>query len=369
MISLLLAISSISSSQADYDGNELKLHGNVVIEHPLGKMESEEAVLEKPAEAEQPDSFNAIHLAKTVLIELNNRGKVRCDIADFDLKTLTAGLKAKDGEKIFYTHFLQNNQPFELQSLSAKLKFQPGKDANSPLFDALSAMGSVEITYGDGFGLRAEAADYAKPVLTVFSPDGTPCLLTHAKDSVQADRIQLFPEESKIILDHPKGSFHSLGQSEETELAFKCDALTWDQKGQIVHFESAVEISEPTMGTAQANSGVATFAADELATFELSGDVLLSKTDERCATANYLIYTQNAQTVVLQAAPGQRVLFWDATKGLAISAAEVQIARDPLTQEEIIRGVGNVRMRFSSAEYALLSKLFPSHALPEAHGE
>lgn len=366
MITLLVAaLSSISSSEAAYDGNGLKLTGNVVLEHPMGKMEAEEALLDKPINTGRADeSFNEIHLLKAVHIALKERGQIFCEKANFDLTSLKGALEAKAGGKIHYTNQVEGEQPLELECLTAQLQFEPSKE-QSPILNAISALGAVEIIYGDGFRLHSEAADFKKAVLTAYSPSGKPCRLTHGKDSLEAERLQLYPQEAKIAIQHPKGTFRSLGLSENSELEFQCDELVWDHNQRIMHFNDAVVIREETLGTAASNKGSARLEEDDLSTFELEGDVRLTKSEERCGLAHRLIYAQNKHTVILTAKPGERVLFWDRTRGLAISATEVHISKDPRTQDEIVKGIGNVRFHFSSAENALLKKLFPGFILPE----
>lgn len=361
--------SSITSNEADYDGNCLKLKGNVVIEHPLGTMEANEACLEKLED--QSEMLRAIYLTESVHIQLKNRGLVHCEKAAFDLHSFEGQLEPKEGEKICYTHFLENDASLQMQSFSALLQFHSEK-AQAPILHAIKAEGAVEISYGDGFSLQAECAEFKKaevhPMITAFSPSGSPCLLQRGKDHVEAEKLQLYPEEAKIAIQHPKGHFPSLALNGQNELFFQCENLVWDQEQQILQFDEAVEIDEPSIGQIHAESGFAQY--DEqvgLSFFHLEGEVLLSKNEERCGIADYLNYSQTTSTVTLTADSDKRVLFWDKAKGLAISAHVVEIHRNPETQEEKIKGIGKVRFYFSPEENALLQKFFPHHTIPESY--
>lgn len=365
IVLLLAALSSISSDQVEYNGTGLKLSGQVIIEHPLGKMEAQEALLDKPS-GKTDESFNEIHLMNTVRIALKDHGQIVCEKADFDLTTLKGSLEAKKGEKIEYFNQLSDKQPLELHCQNAELQFETIKQS-APLLNSILALGAVEIIYGDGFHLYSEAADFSKSSLIASSPSGTPCRLSHGDDHLEADRLQLFPKESKIAIQHPKGKFRSLGLTENSSLSFECDELIWDQDQKLIHFQSKVVIDEPTVGRAEALEGNAKFVESSLSTFELLGDVLLTKGQERLARSDTLTYSDATQTVVLKANPGERVLFFDREKGLTISATEVHISKDPLTSEEKVKGVGNVRFHLSSSEAALLKKLFPGYIIPEAH--
>lgn len=93
----------------------------------------------------------------------------------------------------------------------------------------------------------------------------------------------------------------------------------------------------------------------------LKGNVYLSNKDDfdnvRCAIADEFSYRPDSQTIILRAKERQKVLFYDEEQDLSISAAEVHITKG--AKADRIRGVGNVRLTFSSTENALLKKLFP----------
>lgn len=91
----------------------------------------------------------------------------------------------------------------------------------------------------------------------------------------------------------------------------------------------------------------------------LSGNVQLKIEEDgsRCATADQFTYLPQEEKMILTSKDGKNVLFWDKEQDLSISAREVHIAR--ADQKETIKGVGNVRFAFSTAENDLLKKLFP----------
>jgi len=93
----------------------------------------------------------------------------------------------------------------------------------------------------------------------------------------------------------------------------------------------------------------------------LTGNVLLTSSEEsdevRLGVADQFTYLADEKNLVLSSEDGNKVLFWDDTQDLSISANEVHILK---TEENYaVKGVGNVRFTFSSEESALLKKLFP----------
>lgn len=79
--------------------------------------------------------------------------------------------------------------------------------------------------------------------------------------------------------------------------------------------------------------------------------------NNRCAIADHFTYLPSDKKIILSANEGNHVLFWDKEQDLSISAREVHIIHTE--KGENIKGVGNVRFAFSSAENALLKKIFP----------
>lgn len=92
---------------------------------------------------------------------------------------------------------------------------------------------------------------------------------------------------------------------------------------------------------------------------QLTDNIQLSSLQDsnRCAVADKFNFFPEEKKIILSANPGNNVLFWDREQDLSISAKEVHITRTE--KGEKIKGVGNVRFAFSSAENALLKKLFP----------
>ena len=375
MISLLLFISSVSSSEVLYDGNDLKLSGDVVIEHPLGQMHAEEALIERPDQ--QSESFDAIHLRKTVRLELKDYGKLLCEFADFDFQSLTGCLKANKGEKISYKQLVEQKLPLEMTSPLAHLLFEKGQK-QLPLLKAIRACEGVDISYADSFHLKAPAALLEKTALVAFAKEEALCSLTHGQDSLQATKVGLDPQTELLEIEKPRGYFRSFALSPGGELMIQCDHLLWNHEKKWLECNSCVEIKESSLGKASASKGCITYEGSTLKTIDLEGEVQLCKCAEpssldphpgggRFAKADHLHYQNEAQLLTLTAAPHERVLFWDEEKHLSISASEVQISKDPQTREESIKGIGNVRFHFSPAENALIAKIFPNFS--EGHAD
>jgi hypothetical protein len=95
----------------------------------------------------------------------------------------------------------------------------------------------------------------------------------------------------------------------------------------------------------------------------LKGNVRLLSNDptkELYALASRLNYAPATRTLILAADPGKKVLFLDKAQNMRISAQEVHITRDPASNEDLVKGIGNVQLTFTNDEQNLLKTFFPN---------
>lgn len=83
---------------------------------------------------------------------------------------------------------------------------------------------------------------------------------------------------------------------------------------------------------------------------------------DRCALADRVTYSPATRTFILSANPGNKVLLWDQSETMRISANEIHITQESGEKKEAIKGVGNVKFVFSPEEQSLLQKVFPNLA-------
>ncbi len=467
---------SVSSTSASYNGNALVLTGHVTLDHGLGKMEAEEAQLEKQEELSKDFPFRLIHLSKEVVLALKNNAQLKCERADLDFTTLKGFLTAKEADKVSYIDHIKRKGSKEssLKLLGQTLELSFLKQDHSAekteyAVESALARGSVEVLYGADFHLDADHALYRRTllsqdktsskefqgILTAYpKDDASKCHLTHGQDSVDADTVDIDLITSKLLLAHAQGTLGSslLSQKADGKISFDCQRLVWDSLlsqltltgnitiidpsfGKIVSKETLILAHQmlkdkktlqtatsygPTIFTYQVpgvetpyqltcegtvlldrvhsqvvcespvrdgavlredqvhyEDGNFSFYSDkafceyageeggELAptSFTLRGNVRLFSKDAHNKSsygiADRLQYSPETHTLVLTAAPGKRVLFWDEVNKMSLSAKEVHILHDPQTKERTVQGVGNLRLTFDPSEHALFKQLFP----------
>jgi hypothetical protein len=95
----------------------------------------------------------------------------------------------------------------------------------------------------------------------------------------------------------------------------------------------------------------------------LNGNVRLFSHDPqkpvRCGLADRLTYSLTTKTLILSAYPGKKVLFWDESQGMHLSAPEVHITYDLETKQQHVKGIGAVQFAFTPDEQSKIQQLFP----------
>lgn len=95
----------------------------------------------------------------------------------------------------------------------------------------------------------------------------------------------------------------------------------------------------------------------------LKGNIRLFSHDPkqppRCGIADRVTYSLSTRTLILSADPGRKVLFWDETQGMHLSAPEVHITYDSETKQQNIKGVGKVQFAFTPEEQSKFQQIFP----------
>jgi hypothetical protein len=254
ILALLLAVASpvtdsgtVSSANASYDGSALSLKGQVVLDHGLGKMNADEAILERQ-EVGKEFPFSLIHLKKDVLLALKNNAELKCDVADFDFGILKGRLSAAD--KVVYTDHLKRKKgpPTPLRFMSPLIDLQLIKKevaGQKTQFEigTILAQESVEIEYADQFILQADHAIFRKAEnnLSAYPKDAAAkCSLFHETDQIDAQAAHLDLQLSKLTLEQPQGAVRNL--------RFKADAATWDQPKNTLTLKDHIEAEEPSFG-------------------------------------------------------------------------------------------------------------------------
>ncbi|NDD58198.1 MAG: hypothetical protein EBZ47_02950 [Chlamydiae bacterium] len=462
----------VSSTNASYDGNALLLTGHVVLDHGLGKMNAEEASLEKQ-EAGKDFPFSLIHLKKEVFLSLKNHAHLSCDVAQLDFNQLKGYLTAPQKGFVCYTDTILNKGKdgvkvsLESQRIElSMLKIEKGDQKAEYDIETLKAKESVKVNYDSNFLLEAEEALYrrlggslaAKEFQGIISAypkdDQSHCKVIHFQDEVLARSIDLDLQRSTLSMHQSQGTIHTsfLPDLQKGLLQFNTEHFIWNEPDSLLTLKGKSFIQESSLGTisseelltiqqgmlgdkkviskvesrgpaefiymdpssksshklkcfgqmkidrehlsarltspkkeakqsrftgqiyyeesimgAYADAAAVEFAAEgtllQPITMHLKGNVcLFSRNPQepfRCGIADRMHFSPETKTLILCANPGQKVLFWDEQQAVRMSAQEVHLTVNPLNQQTVIQGVGNVKFSLSTEENEALKNVFP----------
>lgn len=360
-ISALVAdAGSVSSTHAAYDGQALVLTGLVELDHTLGQMRAEKALLSEQAPAGEAFPFTHIALHKDVLLSLADRGSFRCAHATLDFTTLKGALHAEEGEKVSYTDL--SGIPLRLDSRQIDLQFE--KKLSNYTVDTLLAQGTVVIHYNNEWVLHTDQALYSHGRHQITA--ARPSHIVHPSGKMDAEEISWDLENQVIDLKKPQGTLSTHNPDEP--VSFLADSLQWNAQSQRMTLNEHVHIEQrTTQAVIDADTAYIDFVTTTPTHLTLKGNIRLktppSAPVQRRAVSDHLHYSFATHTLILSADPRKKVLFVDDDQQTKISADEVHIVFDPETKEQTIRGIGNVRVTLSAEENALLQQLFPDKGL------
>ena len=233
--------SDLSSDHATYDGEMLRLEGHVFLDHDLGQMEAENAILKKGGPSLE---FSSIHLKDQVSIFFEDQGKLFSDQAFLDFQTLKGTILSGEYPVVYHGNDL------ELFSAAVDLTFSKSETAFD--LDSLLAKEDVHIDYLEDFHLDCDQAYYKNNILVATANElKKPCHLTHLEDTVDAQKISFDSETNLLTFHAPKGKLSSLffPNDDERNCKFASNLLIWDHTNELLTLRGAIVIHDPSMGT------------------------------------------------------------------------------------------------------------------------
>lgn len=341
---------SIASNNASYDGSMLVLDGEVSLEHGLGEMRAEKAVLTRPLEEKEEFPFACIELAEAVSLALKTTAHVECERALLDFSTMQGTLTSPN--KVHYTDTI-NLVPIEL--FSSQLDLQMVKNKESYDIERAHAQKGVHFIYNKWYHLRTEAIVLAGDIL---HSDGNSCSWSCQDGHMDADSFDLNLTQNALHLKAAKGCLKSLFKE---ELRFTAEELDWKHTENHLVLKGSPSIQGTTIGTLQADTAQIYYQEDQQGLhpdrLELQGHIKILSQDTR-GIADTLTYNPDSRLCILKALQGQKVLFMRDQDGLRISASEVHITYNPETKQQEVQGIGHVTMLFSPEEQNLITQVF-----------
>ncbi len=257
----------LSSSSAAYDGSALVLSGQVSLDHGLGKMQAEQAILEKQESRGKEFPFSSILLKNQVELFFPEQSRLQCETAALDFTTLKGILTSSEQRRVIYYDTLKRKKaaaiPLTISSLQTELlfeKYEHPEQRSDYVVKAAHASGDVAIQYGTLFTLKSGSAIYNKNsteaalsqgTLQAFpSTDFNICRIEHDHDVIDADAIEVDLAHTAITMKKASGMLNTvfISKLQQGEIHFHSDQVFWDHPRNSLHLQGHVRIDEGVLG-------------------------------------------------------------------------------------------------------------------------
>jgi lipopolysaccharide export system protein LptA len=419
-ITLIAKNFSLSSKTVDFDGEKLKLSGDIFLEHDLGDVKAKEAVFEK----EKNGKLSNIFLYGDVTLHLKNGGHLLSEAAHLDLEKQTIELTSKKQKIKLEDFLLAGKKPLFLSGYKVKCRLTSKSIKKPSIQDVIfiSFYDDVEITYDNDIHFKGDKAKYIKSKNIdgeiLLKTKQNLCLFDYLDNKASANFCHIDLASQTIQMKKAKGYCNTnLGK-----IDFSSKKLTVDKIKEQIVLQDDVTLFNSHIGTLLAETaeifknkiktdGTTTlFLPEKKRNISCNGHVILDNdkkiliakamhedeqvilkdndinlfTDQLIVNyqdnfkinnmilegninailenniygnADKAIYSFEKKELCIKSDPDKRVVFWQKNNNMKLSAKELKI-----NNNNDIEGIGNVRCSFDLTEGKHFKQLFNKYA-------
>jgi lipopolysaccharide export system protein LptA len=377
---------ALTSKMASYNGSSIELSGDVELQHQLGTLYADQMTLSQ-GDGTTKVRFPVMKLENNVRFAFANGSQLICDKADLNYLTLSGQFSAGAQQPyVIYSDLLTRSDhrplPFLIQSRRMNVTFaeKPSEGGVQSYINTIDAEEDVQVSYHQHFRAFADKAVYSRQDLEEGKPRGFialealgnegKCQLTSpAGDLIDANQIQIDIKKRSVAFIQPRGKIQSSGTGSTEGLSFVAHLMNWNIPEETIILNEQVVLDDP-IGTIHADKITMHYRSEEghiiPLEFIVEGNVQMMNRMGReqgtsvvqYALADRAVYQAVGQEMSLTSEEGHRVLFFDKVNNIHVSAAELNVKRDPATNKDTVRGAGDVRFNFVEQELEQLRKQF-----------
>ncbi len=252
----------LNSTEAQYDGKEITLMGQVVLQHGIGQISAQRLAIKPSLDKEKKQKFTFLRISDNVEIELQEGGKLSCQKAEVDYAKLQGLFWGNEEapDVIYQSQEQMTSVPSPLLIIKSKhmtldLERQQTESKSAKiLVKQVQAYPEVRIHYNQNYLLLADRAIYdclphpsfsiQQGLLTLWADDN--CVLTTLNgDYIHAKKIKVHTAERTLWLDQPKGLLLT-GQKEKTpqQLEFIAQELLWNDQTRQLQLKKQIKLTQ-----------------------------------------------------------------------------------------------------------------------------
>jgi len=310
--SLLFALEEvmvIDSCTANYDGKQIVLSGDVVVEHEIGKIYANHIVL-TPENAQKKLRFVYLKMNDDVKLQLKDGGQLLCSEADLDYLKLKGNFRGSSlQEYVVYTESCKvegdKSLPLVLKSREMNVQLIKIEDENvdghKSSISEITAHQNVTANYNHDFIAAADYAIYQrlKDVVNVddhklpghidlyaASQKGM-CQITNRNgDLIRSSKIHIDTLKRCLDFTEPRGSLFVKGKDNSIDkILFESDFLAWDDNLNLLTFTGNIIINQVAFGQIHGDKEVKLYYSQEggkkkIKQIDSLGETIIAQIDE-----------------------------------------------------------------------------------------
>lgn len=269
--------SDLSSDYASYDGDFLRLVGEVKLYHDLGHMQAHQALLKK---GEKDFPFTNMHLEEDVFFSFQNDSELFCDEAELDFIGRFGTVLSQDKQVLY-----RNRKKEALDLVARLIDFQfEEQDEHILEISSLVAKDSVHIDYADKYHLDADQACFDNETLST-TQIARPCYLTHLQDEVEASQITIHLESRNLEMESPRGKVSSFffPESRSRPCNFSSNFLFWDDENDVMTLKENIRIQDDFLGTIEGDETIRFFQKEQFGKYIMQSIIATGPTTLKSA--------------------------------------------------------------------------------------
>lgn len=244
---------TINSGEAEYNGQEISLVGDVKVQHGLGTLSAHHLTISAPENAKKY-KFSYLTLRDQVCIGFHNGWQLTCEKADVDYEKLHGHFYGSEAlPDVLLTlneKNPQNNSSLVIKGLHMRIDFARLGEKNSKVeLDRIQIDDAVRIQYDQTYFLEADQAFYqphslkSKPLssgtLILSSPSKEFCTLSEGQSGkILARTIKVETVEQLFDFIEPHGTLFDGPH----QMRFSADKMNWDNRHLILTLAGNVEV-------------------------------------------------------------------------------------------------------------------------------
>jgi lipopolysaccharide export system protein LptA len=266
----------IQSGEAEYNGREISLVGQVVVQHELGQLSSHQLKVIPNKDKDKKKRFSFLKLKEDVLIKSKDGSTLACQEADIDYAQLKGIFLGDEKYRdVVYTNQEQQKGSEQDAHVSLIVKsnrmqvkllrqYDPESQSHKSSIHQMQADQHVRAYYNQDYLVLADHAFYQKlpndETLFLYSDtwgEDVCQIKDQNGDQLQANRITVDLIKRQMVLENPRGMIWV--KQEDLSLQpvhFSARHSIWDEKEQILLLQQDVKLYQEGFGRIETDKEV-----------------------------------------------------------------------------------------------------------------